>query len=84
MLDIHSFPKKYIFSQLIFLFSIVGSLGGGLAMITGAQTQRPAVALSGPNNVLSRKSFSPSLSKEDLDRLTFNIIPDRDPVAMSK
>lgn len=58
------------------------SLGGGLAMITGAQTQRPAVALSGPNNVLSRKSFSPSLSKEDLDRLTFNIIPDRDPVAM--
>ena len=53
-------------------------------MITGAQTQRPAVALSGPNNVLSRKSFSPSLSKEDLDRLTFNIIPDRDPVAMSK
>jgi len=58
------------------------SLGGGLAMITGAQTQRPAVALSGPNNVLSRKSFSPKLSKEDLERLTFNIIPDRDPVPM--
>lgn len=53
-------------------------------MITGAQTGSPAVALSGPNNKISRLSFDPPLDIDTLDRLTFNIIPDRDPVPRSK
>jgi len=56
------------------------SLGGGLAAITGAQTNTPAIALSGPNNMLSRNTFDPQLTKEQLDTLVFNIIPDKDPV----
>jgi len=56
------------------------SLGGGLAMISGAQQKVPAVALSGPNAVLSRRTFSPQFSKEDLEMYTFNIVPDRDMV----
>lgn len=60
---------------------IVGhSLGGGLAMITGAQTQTPSVGLSGPNARLSRFAFHPQISIDALDKYTFNIVPDRDPV----
>jgi lipase ATG15 len=51
------------------------SLGGGLAMISGAQTGTPAVAMSGPNAMLSKRSFIPEISKEDLDSKTFNVIP---------
>lgn len=58
------------------------SLGGGLSIITGAQTGVPAVALSGPNAMLSRKSFDPPVTADDLDRHTFNIIPERDVVPM--
>jgi lipase ATG15 len=47
------------------------SLGGGLSIITGAQTGVPAVALSGPNAMLSRRSFDPPISAEDLDSKTF-------------
>ena len=54
------------------------SLGGGLAMISGAQSKVPAIALSGPNAVLSRRTFSPTVSLEALDKYTFNIVPDRD------
>ena len=54
------------------------SLGGGLAMISGAQQKVPAVALSGPNAVISRRTFRPSISKSDLEKYTFNIVPDRD------
>jgi putative lipase involved disintegration of autophagic bodies len=51
---------------------VVGhSLGGGLAIITGAQKGVPAVALSGPNAMLSRKSFDPPISREALDKKTF-------------
>uniref|UniRef100_A0A7S3PDK4 Fungal lipase-type domain-containing protein n=1 Tax=Amphora coffeiformis TaxID=265554 RepID=A0A7S3PDK4_9STRA len=56
------------------------SLGGGLAMITGAQTQTPAVGLSGPNTIITRKTLFPPVTVENLDKYTFNIIPDRDPV----
>lgn len=60
-----------------FHVQIVGhSLGGGLAMITGAQTQIPAVGLSGPNNMISRKTFHPEISEEALNKYTFNIVPD--------
>jgi lipase ATG15 len=58
------------------------SLGGGLAIITGAQTGTPAVALSGPNAMISRKSFDPPVSVKALNTKTFNIIPFRDPVPM--
>ena len=51
-------------------------------MITGAQTGVPAVALSGPNAMLSRKSFDPPISADALDAFTFNIIPERDVVPM--
>jgi lipase ATG15 len=54
------------------------SLGGGLAMISGAQQKVPAVALSGPNALISRRTFRPSISKSDLEKYTFNIVPDRD------
>ena len=47
------------------------SLGGGLAIISGAQAKVPAVALSGPNAMLSRKSFDDPISIEDLDSKTF-------------
>ena len=49
-------------------------------MITGAQTKVPAIGVSGPNNVISRRTFDPPLSTDDLDTYTFNIVPDRDPV----
>jgi hypothetical protein len=58
------------------------SLGGGLAIITGAQTDTPAVALSGPNAMLTRRSLDPPVSSGDLDSKTFNIIPERDVVPM--
>jgi lipase ATG15 len=58
------------------------SLGGGLSIITGAQTGTPAVALSGPNAMLSRLSFDPPLTVEALNSKTFNIIPHRDLVPM--
>ena len=58
------------------------SLGGGLAMITAAQTGVPAVSLSGPNSMLSRQTFDPPVTAAELDSLTFNIIPERDIVPM--
>ena len=58
------------------------SLGGGLSMITGAQAKIPAVALSGPNALISGRSFTPQIFAEDLNKYTFNIIPNRDIVPM--
>ena len=51
-------------------------------MITGAQTQTPAVAVSGPNARISRLTFEPVITEEDLRRYTFNVVPNRDPVPM--
>jgi len=77
----HSFRKSQhyrIFSIILplSLCVVVGwitghSLGGGLSIITGAQTGVPAVALSGPNAMLSRQSFEPKITQEDLDSKTF-------------
>ena len=47
-----------------------------------AQTGIPAVALSGPNALISRRAFDPPVTIEQLDSLTFNIIPERDVVPM--
>jgi len=58
------------------------SLGGGVAFITGAQTNVTAISLSAPNAMLSRTSFDPPITADALDKRTFNIIPDRDMVPM--
>lgn len=49
-------------------------------MITGAQTQTPAIGLSGPNTIITRKTLEPPVTVDNLNKYTFNIIPDRDPV----
>lgn len=49
-------------------------------MITGAQTQTPAIGLSGPNTIITRRTLSPPVTVDNLNKYTFNIIPDRDPV----
>jgi len=56
------------------------SLGGGLAMITAAQTNATSVTFSGPNGVLPRLTFDPPLSVTALNTKTLNVIPDRDPI----
>ncbi|KAL3924436.1 MAG: hypothetical protein SGILL_001047, partial [Bacillariaceae sp.] len=58
------------------------SLGGGLAMVTGAQAKIPAVGVSGPNALISGRSFEPPVSAEDMNHYTFNIVPNRDIVPM--
>jgi lipase ATG15 len=58
------------------------SLGGGLAMITGAQASIPAVGLSGPNALISGRSFKPQVTEEQMNQYTFNIVPNRDIVPM--
>lgn len=57
------------------------SLGGGLAIITGAQTNTTTVAISGLNAMISRRTFTPPLTVEALNTHVFNVIPDRDPIA---
>lgn len=67
-----SVPDKYLG------LAITGhSLGGGLSMITGAQTGIPAVAISGPNTMLTKRSLIPEVTKEALDSKTFNVIPSK-------
>jgi len=59
------------------------SLGGGLAMITAAQTQIPAITISSPNALLSRGTFGPTpVTESGLAKYTFNVIPDRDIVPL--
>ncbi|KAG7374006.1 lipase class 3 [Nitzschia inconspicua] len=59
------------------------SLGGGISLITGAQTNIPAIAISGPNNVFSRQTFVPPLDLDTIDSMLFNVIPQRDIVPMT-
>ena len=54
------------------------SLGGGIALISGTQTQSTAVGLSAPNTVLGRETVNPKLELDDLKKYTFNIVPERD------
>lgn len=51
-------------------------------MITGAQTSLPAVGLSGPNALISGRSFKPEVTAEQMNQYTFNIVPNRDIVPM--
>lgn len=71
-----------MFPLLCNLYQLSLEKGGGLAIITGAQSKTNSVAISGPNAKLSRDSFSPPLTVEDLNTYTFNVIPDRDPIPM--
>ena len=57
------------------------SLGGGLAIITGAQARTPAVAISGLGAELSRNTLKPRISLDDINKYVFNFIPDRDYIA---
>lgn len=57
------------------------SLGGGLAIITGAQTEASAVAISGLGAELSRNTFQPPVTLDALNNNVFNFIPDRDVIA---
>ena len=62
--------------------SITGhSLGGGIALITGAQTKIPAISFAGPNILFSRKSFKPVLDLDTINSLLFNVLPERDIVS---
>lgn len=57
------------------------SLGGGLAIITGAQTGAPSIAISGLGAEYARHSLNPPVSLEDINERVFNWIPDRDYIA---
>ncbi|KAL7540552.1 hypothetical protein ACHAXR_010204 [Thalassiosira sp. AJA248-18] len=54
------------------------SLGGGLALITGAQTDAYAFAYSGPNPTLARKTWDPPITMEQLSHHVINIKPEND------
>lgn len=57
------------------------SLGGGLAILTGAITGASAVALSGLNAMYSRRTFDPPITADQLNTRVFNVIPDFDVIA---
>jgi len=77
--DITDFVSALIDKHPTALVVVTGhSLGGGIAMLVGAEKQIPAVAFSGPNAMLSRRKFG--ISKKDLDAFAVNIIPRGDPV----
>lgn len=57
------------------------SLGGGLAILTGAITGASAISFSGLNAMFSRRTFLPPITKEQLDTRVFNTIPQRDIIA---
>lgn len=63
--------------SLLVLFQ-QNSLGGGIALISGAQTGLTSIGISAPNALLSRRTFG--ITKQALKTHTFNVIPNRDPV----
>mmetsp|Transcript_27647 Transcript_27647/g.55452 ORF Transcript_27647/g.55452 Transcript_27647/m.55452 type:complete len:952 (-) Transcript_27647:656-3511(-) len=63
------------------VFITGASLGGGVAMISGAQTGTPTVSISGPGPLLPRKIFHPPLTVESIDSNVYNFIPERDYIA---
>lgn len=73
-------PRETILKHVLWVVDVVYNLGGGIAIITGAQAGVQGVAVSGPNAMISRHRFD--VSAENLERYTFNFIPDRDLVAM--
>jgi len=57
------------------------SLGGGLAVITGAQARVPAVAISGLGAELARHTLTPPVTMDDINKYVYNFVPDRDYIA---
>ena len=57
------------------------SLGGGLALITGSQTQTMAVGVSAPSAVMGRSAVTPKISLADIEQYTYALLPQRDIVA---
>ena len=57
------------------------SLGGGLALITGAQTKTKAVGISAPSAVMGRLAVTPKVSLDDIKRYSYTVIPSRDLVS---
>jgi lipase ATG15 len=57
------------------------SLGGGTAIIAGAQAGIPTVAISGPNAVIGRRTFEPPVTMDQLNNLIIDIVPDSDIIA---
>lgn len=57
------------------------SLGGGLAIITGAQAKAPAIGISGLGVELSRNAVTPKVTMDDINKYVFNFMPDRDYIA---
>lgn len=58
------------------------SLGGGIALITGAQTNAFAVAFAGPNPTLARKTFFPPLELQAINTHLINIYPQGDYISL--
>ena len=58
------------------------SLGGEISLITGAQQNIPAVAISGPDNKFTRDSLLPALDLEIIKTMLFDVIPERDMVPL--
>ena len=58
------------------------SLGGEISLITGAQQNIPAVAISGPDNKFTRDSLLPALDLEIINTMLFDVIPERDMVPL--
>ena len=62
---------NYLKSKNYKAIQITGhSLGGGLSMIAGAQLNVPAIALSGPNTMISRRVFG-NITEDELNTYTF-------------
>ena len=47
-------------------------------MITGAQTEIPAIGLSAPSIMYVRKTFEPEITVDALNKYAFNIVPEGD------
>jgi lipase ATG15 len=70
------------FSPTYNLSFINDAKGGGIAIITGAQTGIPAIGISGPNALISRDTFQPKLTEDALNTRVFNVMPNRDLIPM--
>eukprot|EP00956_Cyclotella_meneghiniana_P015664 scaffold24155_cov89-Cyclotella_meneghiniana.AAC.1 len=54
------------------------SLGGGLALITGAQTETRAIGISAPSSTMTRSAVTPEISLEDIKQYSVTLVPQRD------
>ena len=57
------------------------SLGGGLALISGAQTKVKSIAISAPSAVMGRETLNPPVSLDDIKLSSYSLIPENDVVS---